>query len=766
MSNLVLGIDLGTTNSVAHIWDDNKYISIQNDKSNLFPSIVEFTDKGKIICNEKYNINNCIRNIKRFIGYDVDDINILNFLSNLNFTHELVDNKIKIFNKFENKYYTLEELNALILKKIITKANKQLNTNINDVIITIPTHFNQNQRDSVLLSTKLANLNCIRIINEPTAAALAYGLTYHNDVNILIFDLGGGTFDLSILNIDDGIYEVLNTQGDNLLGGQDFTKLILNDVINEFKIKNKFYILDDDIININMHDLLDMCEQFKCNKIDSIEINNFYNDNKNNIILNLKYTKKRNEIGSLFNSLLIRIEDILNIILSSANISKNEINYIILVGGSTKLPEVRNMVSLFFEKELLCNLDPELVVSIGAAIQGYILNNSDSNFSQNLALIDIMPLSIGIESDDGQMTKIINKGTKLPIKKFKLFSNEEDNQQEVDIKVYQGERNLVKDNIMIGNFKLSNLKMKKKNTNIIRVEMRVDNNCMISITESEKGSNNNNTEITIKKDNKLFDEKLIKKMIEESSKYEEIDRLKCKFFKLNQKLEREINNLEYNCYENEYINFNNDEKNNLDDYIKNIKIKKDIIMNKIQNNDLINKDYLDGINNFKKLLKINSKKYSMLIITYNNEKNKEIVLDINQELHQRVYIDSLDKKLNNDLSNIINDNIKIINSSNKISKYSKDLIIKYLQNLIFKLESLVLDNELYEDYIKKININIESYIKNDISVINLYGNLESIKKVFEKNKISYDINNFINLNQIEIFNLLFDICQKFNVRIN
>ena len=255
-------------------------------------------------------------------------------------------------------------------------------------------------------------------------------------------------------------------------------------------------------------------------------------------------------------------------------------------------------------------------------------------------------------------------------------------------------------------------------------------------------------------------------MIEESSKYEEIDRLKCKFFKLNQKLEREINNLEYNCYENEYINFNNDEKNNLDDYIKNIKIKKDIIMNKIQNNDLINKDYLDGINNFKKLLKINSKKYSMLIITYNNEKNKEIVLDINQELHQRVYIDSLDKKLNNDLSNIINDNIKIINSSNKISKYSKDLIIKYLQNLIFKLESLVLDNELYEDYIKKININIESYIKNDISVINLYGNLESIKKVFEKNKISYDINNFINLNQIEIFNLLFDICQKFNVRIN
>ena len=248
MTEIVLGIDLGTTNSVAHIWNGTTHITIKNNNSNLFPSVIEFTEKGKIVCNNRYNYNNAIKNIKRFIGYDLSNINILKFLSDLNFNCEIKNNKIQILNTIEDKYYTLEELNYLILKYIISKANIQLNTTISDVVITIPAHFNQNQRDSILVSAKLANLNCIRIINEPVAAALAYGLTIHNDVNVLIFDLGGGTLDLSILNIDDGIYDVINTQGDNLLGGEDFTKAIMNDVLIEFKNNNKFYKLDDNII--------------------------------------------------------------------------------------------------------------------------------------------------------------------------------------------------------------------------------------------------------------------------------------------------------------------------------------------------------------------------------------------------------------------------------------------------------------------------------------------------------------------------------------
>ena len=454
----VLGIDLGTTNSVASIWDGNKYIIIKNNKSNIFPSVIEFTEKGKILCNNEFNINNSIRNIKRFIGQNFEDVNICNFLADLNFNYDIIENKIKIYNKYEKKFYTLEELNSLILKFIVSKANKQLNTEIKDIVITIPAHFNQIQRDSIFLSTKLANLNCLRIINEPTSASLAYGLNFHDDLNIMIFDLGGGTFDLSILNIDEGIYEVIGTQGDNLLGGEDFTKVIMNDVISYFKNQNSD--LKDEIIESQKVKLKDLCDQFKCNKIDEIFIKDFYKDDSKTI--DLKYNKSRNEISNLFNPLFERITEHLGILLASTNMQTSEIDYIVLVGGSTKLIEIKNFIEVYFSKEPICNIDPELVVSIGAAIQGFIISNPENKFSQNIALVDVLPLSIGIESDNGLMAKIIKKNSKLPIKHNKLFTNEEDDQEEVEINIYQGERSLVKDNVLIGKFKLTNLQKSKR----------------------------------------------------------------------------------------------------------------------------------------------------------------------------------------------------------------------------------------------------------------------------------------------------------------
>lgn len=756
MSEIILGIDLGTTNSVASIWDGTKYIIIKNNNSNLFPSIIEFTEKGKIICNSNYNLNNSIKNIKRFIGQNLENVKILNFLSDLNFNYNIIENKIKIYNEYEKKFYTLEELNSLILKFIVSKASRQLNINIKDVIITIPAHFNQIQRDSIIISAKLANLNCLRIINEPTAASLAYGLNMHDDLNVLIFDLGGGTFDLSILNIDDGIHEVLATQGDNMLGGEDFTKVILNDVIDNFKCT--YADMKDDIINKQINKLKYECEKFKCGLVESIIIKNFYLDD--NINLDLVYNKKRNEISNLFNSLFDRITEHLGTILPSANLQSSEIDYVILVGGSTKLIEVKNCVEIYFDKKkIISNINPDLVVSIGAAIQGFILKNPDNKFSQNIALVDVLPLSIGVESDDGIMTKIIKKNTKLPIKHTKIFTNEDDYQEEVEIKIFQGERSLVKDNILIGNFKLNNLQQKLRGKNIICVEIKVDNNCMIEVTAFEKNTDNK-SKITIKKEDVLYDEKTIQDMISDADKYDEIDNFKYKLHKNFNKLKFDLKNLEYN-HNNEFINLNEDDIINLNKHIEQLKYKMNEITPFFKRYDLNNNDYIDLIQKVKKLLKINNKKYPMLTQFYDNEKNKDLVIE-----NTNVMLDEKSKEYNIKMTKIINTNINSINNLNKISKYSKKNIISYLQNLKFKFDSITLDEELFNDFISEIKCNTKSYIDNDQELINMYGNLNTINNLLNNNSINYDLTKFYNLNSLEIFDLLFDICQQFNLQIN
>ena len=761
MGDQILGIDLGTTNSVASVWNGLKYTIIKNnDDSNLFPSIIEFTERGKIICNNNYNNNNCIKNIKRFIGQDLDQINLLNFLSDLNFNYKIIDNKIKIYNKYEDKFYFLEELNSLILKFIVNKANKQLNMNITDIVITIPAHFNEIQRNSVLLSIKLAKLNCIRMINEPTAASLAYGLNIHNDVNILVFDLGGGTLDLSMLNIDDGIYEVLSTQGDNLLGGEDFTKLILEDVILEFKEKyDSLFELSNLIMEKNMLDLKSECEKFKCNMIDKIFIKDFYVDGE--IKLDLVYSKKRDEICNLFKKLFDRIESHLSTVISSSNLKKDEIDYLVMVGGSTKMIEINNFIKIYFSKsKIVSNIDPDLVVSIGAAIQGYILKNPDDLFSKNIALVDVLPLSIGVESDNGLMTKIIKKNIKLPFKHKKIFTNEFDDQEEVDIKIFQGERALTKDNIMIGNFKLSNLQKRKRGKNIICIEISVNNNCMIEVTAYEKNTDNKNNLIIQKKDI-LFDEKMINDMILEGDKYDEIDNLKYKLHKSLNKLKFELNNLEYN-YNNDFIIIDEVERKNLLNHINSLKLKLDEIIPNLKKYDLNNDQYLELIQKVKKLLKVNNKKYPMLTQIYDNDKNRDVVDNkiINLELEQS------SKELNDKLNNLINRNINSLNKLSTISKYTKKNIISFLQNKSYKLESINLDNELFEININEIQSLIEIFLKEDNNLINNFGNINMIKNILSKNNIQYDISKFYNLDSIQIFDLLFDICQQFNIKIN
>ena len=730
MSNIILGIDLGTTNSVASYWNGKTYVNIKNGESNIFPSIIEFTEKGKIICNTKYNNSNCIKNIKRFIGQEDNISNI--FLNDLNHNYKILEKKIILYNKYEKKNYSLEELNSLILKFIKKKAERQINEEIKEVVITIPAHFNQNQRDSVLLSSKLANLDCIRLLNEPTSAALAYGLNNHNDINVLIFDLGGGTFDLSILNIDDGVYEVIATNGDNKLGGEDFTNMLLDDVLSEINF------------DVNKKDLKLLCEKFKKYEIDKIELNNFV------------YSKKRNQITFLFKNLLDKVNLLINNVINFSNLDKKNIDYIVMVGGSSRLKEIISLVNQNFDiNKIVNNIDPDLVVSYGAALQGYILKNNNDAFSRNIALVDVLPLSIGVESDNGLMTKIIKKGSKIPVRSKSVFTNDHDNMEELEIKIYQGERSLVKDNILIGQLKMSNISKKARGENVIVIEMRVNNNCMLEVFVSEKNSDNK-ISVKIENYNKNLNEEELNRIIKESEKFDETDTLKYKYHKLLNKLNEQINNLQYNYESNEYITLDDNDKNKISDHLSILVSKLNKIKEKY-NYDLDNNNLLDLVNSLKKLLKVNESKYNMLINCYNNNSD-DLVLK-KSDLEEIVF--ELDE-YNNLIQNYINSKIDKLGI---ISKFTRNNIMNYLNNLLYKLNSINLDEEEYNKYKNDIDNIIEKYILKDIELINSYGNINSIKELFKVNNINYDITKFYNLNSLDIFNLLYDISLQYNLKI-
>ena len=692
MTKIILGIDLGTTKCIASYCKDNKYNLIMNDdNTHIFPSIINFTKKGKEI---SLNDINGIKNFKRFIRKKIENSEINNLCYQLNNNEiKIIDDAIYFFNIFENKYYTVEELNSLLLINIKTKAENQLNTKITDVIITIPAHFNNLQRESILLSSNIAKLNCLRLLNEPSAAAISYGLDMNEDINILVFDLGGGTLDLSILNIDNKIFEVLNTFGDNDLGGEDFTNILVNDAIDKFKEKNKLENLDNSYINKFL--LKKKCEFLKCNikKENIINIENFYiNDNSK---LNLEYSISENELEKLYEKLLNKIENYLNSILNMSNLEKSDIDYIILVGGGTKLKYIKFKVESFFKKNIINSINPDIVVSVGASILGYSLNNPTDYFSKNLTLIDVLPLSIGIESNNGLMTKIIEKGSKIPIFKHKYFKTERNDMSNVNIKIYQGERTLVNDNIQIGEFILDDINNNLDQNTIIKITIAIDSNSIITVTANEKGTNNNN-ELLI--NNNLIKNKFeINKLIEEAEKFKILDIKKSKLFKLHEDANNQLNNIKYNYYYN-----NLEEKNiNLINYIKLVDNKLCNINNFINsiNDNYINNEFNidDIIEKLNLILKNNSEKYPGLILNYNN--NDYTIKAFNNIDCNNFHIDN-DKYYRKKLK------LEIINYINKKNILLHEKITT-INNFFYKLESINLDKELYKTY-------LENFINQDL----------------------------------------------------